>query len=77
MEAKELVGKLICSDVVTTGLNMPSDMAVKVVGYNSDLGQAIIDADLWGWHGLDVHDHVTEKCKTYRYVRLGEITKVL
>ena len=77
MEAKELVGKRIVSEVVTDELNAPAGTAFKVVGYGPDLNWAIIDAGRWGWKELDPEDRVTEKCKTYWYVRPVEITKVL
>lgn len=77
MEAKDLVGKLVTSNYLERCINFPSGAEFKVVGYECDLGWAIIDADLWGWQGLDMYDRVTEKCKTYWYLRLCEITKVL
>ena len=77
MKAKELVGKLVTSNYLERRKNLPPGVEFKVVGYECDLGWAIIDADLWGWQYLDMYDRVTEKCKTYWYVRPGEITKVL
>ena len=77
MEAKDLVGKLVTSNYLERHINLPSGAEFKVVGYECDLGWSIIDADLWGWQGLDMYDRVTEKCKTYWYLRLCEITKVL
>ena len=77
MEAKGLVGKLVTSNYLESLINLPSGAEFKVVGYECDLGWAIIDADLWGWQGLDMYDRVTEKCKTYWYLPLCEITKVL
>lgn len=77
MEAKDLVGKWIVSEVLTDEINAPAGTMFKVVGYECDLNWVIIDADLWGWQGLDMYDRVTEKCKTYWYLRLYEITKVL
>ena len=77
MKAKKLVGKLVTSNYFESCMNFPSGATFKVVGYECDLNWVIIDADLWGWQGLDTYDRVTEKCKTYWYLRLGEITKVL
>lgn len=81
MKAKELVGKLVTSNYLERRRifpsGFPSGAKFKVVGYECDLGWAIIDADSWGWQSLDMHDCVTEKCKTYWYLRPCEITKVL
>ena len=77
MEAKDLVGKLVTSNYLESRRVFPSGAGFKVVGYERDLNWVIIDADLWGWQGLDMYDCVTEKCKTYWYLRLSEITKVL
>ena len=77
MKAKDLVGKLVTSNYLESRRIFPSGATFKVVGYECDLGWVIIDADLWGWQGLDMYDCVTEKCKTYWYLRPCEITKVL
>lgn len=77
MEAKDLVGKLVTSNYLESRRTFRPGATFKVVGYECDLNWVIIDADLWGWQGLDMYDRVTEKCKTYWYLRLCEITKVL
>lgn len=77
MKAKDLVGKLVTSNYLESRRTFPPGATFKVVGYESDLNWVIIDADLWGWQGLDMYGRVTEKCKTYWYLRLCEITKVL
>lgn len=77
MEAKDLVGKLVTSNYLESCKTFPPGAAFKVVGYECDLNWVIVDADLWGWQDLDMYDRVTEKCKTYWYLRLCEITKVL
>lgn len=77
MEAKDLVGKLVTSNYLESRRTFPPGATFKVVGYECGLNWVIIDADLWGWQGLDMYDCVTEKCKTYWYLRPCEITKVL
>lgn len=77
MKAKDLVGKLVTSNYLESRRVFPSGAKFKVVGYECELNWVIIDADLWGWQGLDMYDCVTEKCKTYWYLRPCEITKVL
>lgn len=77
MEAKDLVGKLVTSNYLESRRAFPPGATFKVVGYECNLNLVIIDADLWGWQGLDMYDRVTEKCKTYWYLRPCEITKVL
>ena len=47
MEAKDLVGKLVTSNYLERRKNLPPGVEFKVVGYECDLGWAIIDADLW------------------------------
>ena len=71
------ISKWVVVDLAGTNLRKSGSVAFKVVGYTTDMKWVIIDADLWGWQGLDMYDHVTEKCKTYWYLRLCEITKVL
>lgn len=73
MKAEELVGKWI----VSGQLNGPVREALKVVGYNADMNCAIVDAYYWGWKGLYKGDFIAEKCKTYWYILLVNITKVL
>lgn len=77
MKAKELVGKWIEARFESTRLGKPVDTAFKVIGYSAYMGWAIVGADDWGWKILGPDDIIAEKCETYWYVRLAEITKVL
>lgn len=77
MEAKELVGKWIFSNVVTDELNAPAGTMFKVVGYVPDTNLVIVDAERWGWKGLMPDDVTTKECETYKYARLDDITEVL
>ena len=76
MEAKDLVGKYIRPGGLAGALGLPADTAFKVVGYNADMNWAIVDAGCWGWKGLDLDDIVIEKCKTYWYILMVDITVV-
>ena len=77
MKAEELVGKWIESEVLTDELNVSAGTAFRVVGYNSGTNWAIVDAWRKGWKRLFRDDIIAEKCETYWYLRLCEITKVL
>lgn len=77
MKAEEFVGKWIVSEVLTDEINAPEGTAFKVVGFVPDMDLVIVDARRWGWKGPDPDDIVTGECETYKYVRPGEITKVL
>ena len=77
MKAEEFVGKWIRSEVVAGELKAPFGTAFKVVGYNSGTNWAIVDAGRKGWKRLFRDDIIAEKCETYWYIRLDEITKVL
>lgn len=77
MKAKELVGMQVESDVLTGELNAPVGTAFKVVGYNASANWVIVDAGRKGWKSLFSDDFIAEKCETYWYVLLDEITKVL
>lgn len=76
MKAEELLGMWVASDVLTDELNSPVGTAFKVVGYVQDMDLVIVDARRWGWKGLEADDIVIEKCETYKYARLNEITIV-
>ena len=76
MKAEELLGMWVASDVLTDELNSPVGTAFKVVGYVQDMDLVIVDARRWGWKGLEADDIVIEKCETYKYARLDEITIV-
>ena len=76
MKATDLIGMWIASDVLTDELNSPVGTAFKVVGYVLDTDLVIVDARRWGWKGLEADDIVIEKCETYKYARLDEITIV-
>ena len=76
MKAEELLGMWVASDVLTDELNSPVGTEFKVVGYVQDMDLVIVDARRWGWKGLEADDIVIEKCETYKYARLDEITIV-
>ena len=77
MEAKELVGKWIVSEVLTDEINAPAGTAFKVVGYLLDTDLLIADAGRGGWKDLDPDDIIIEKRETYWYILPVDITKVL
>lgn len=77
MEAKDLVGKWIVSEVLTDEINAPAGTAFKVVGYVPNTDLVIVDAGRWGWKGLIPGDVTTKECETYKYTRLDDITEVL
>ena len=77
MEAKELVGKWIVSEVLTDELNAPAGTVFKVVGYVQDTNLLIVDAGRLGWTWLNPEDIVFKRSETYKYARMSYITKVL
>ena len=76
MKAEEFVGKWIVSEVLTDELNVPAGTVFKVVGFVLDKNLVIVDAERRGWKGLEPDDVVIERCETYKYARLDEITVV-
>lgn len=76
MEAKDLVGKWICSDYLEDTLNAPAGAEFKVVGYTT-YGKCIVDGGLTGWRYVCKYDRIVEECNFYLYVSTGDITKVL
>lgn len=76
MKAKELVGKVIVSKVLTDELNAPAGTVFKVVGYVPDTDWAIVDAEQRGLKELIPGDVVVEKCETYMYAHMDYITVV-
>ena len=77
MKAKELVGKWIVSEVLTDEINAPVGTAFKVIGHVQYMDLVIVDAGRWGWTGLNPGDIIFEQGETYKYVCVGNITKVL
>ena len=76
MEAKDLVGKRICSDYLEDILNAPAGAEFKVVGY-STCGDCIVDGGLTGWRYVCKYDRIAEECDSYCYIGTEKITKVL
>lgn len=76
MEAKELVGKWVCSDYLEASLNAPAGAEFEVVGYTT-YGACIVDTGLPGWHCPGRYDRIVEERDFYWYLNLEDITKVL
>ena len=76
MEAKDLVGKRICSDYLEDILNAPAGAEFKVVGY-STCGDCIVDGGRTGWRYVCKYDRIAEECDFYLYLNTKDITKVL
>ena len=76
MEAKDLVGKWICSDYLEDILNAPAGAEFKVVGYTT-YGDCIVDGGLIGWRCACRYDRIAEECDSYCYISTKKITKVL
>lgn len=77
MEAKELVGKWVESEVLTDEINAPAGTAFKVVGYTT-YGNCIVDAgsDGWSWKALTRSDVILEQREFYRYLSTENVSKV-
>ena len=78
MKAKDLVGKLIISEVVASGLRVPKETKFKVVGYTTGgYNRAILDAGTLGWWHILEGDKIVERCETYWSVNIDHINQVL